>query len=289
MNIDQFRAPEGKKLDLKDHRPDFTDGYKDKEEAKGDLAKNIKKLAELQDVLYAQDIYALLVVIQAMDASGKDGLIKHVMSGLNPQGCQVESFKVPSAEERDHDFMWRTTKALPERGRIGIFNRSYYEEVLVVRVHPAILQGQQLPDATKNDPGIWKNRCRDIRNFEDYLYDNGTHVIKFFLNVSREEQKKRFLERIAEPDKNWKFSAGDVKERGYWNDYMQAYEGAISATTTEKSPWYILPADNKWFTRALASEIICQKLESLDLKYPVLDAKAMAELEEAKKILEGEN
>jgi PPK2 family polyphosphate:nucleotide phosphotransferase len=223
-----------------------------------------------------------------MDAAGKDSVVKHVMSGINPQGCQVTSFKQPSAEELDHDFLWRCQKALPERGRIGIFNRSHYEEVLVVRVHKGYLQSQQLPESVKNDKEIWKDRFRQIRNWETTLAENGTHVIKFFLNVSKDEQKKRFLDRIEQPEKNWKFNSGDAKERALWDDYMKAYEDAIENTSTEKSPWYIVPADKKWFTRLAVSEIIIKTLESLDLKYPVVSEEQKAELEEAKKILESE-
>jgi PPK2 family polyphosphate:nucleotide phosphotransferase len=223
-----------------------------------------------------------------MDAAGKDSVVKHVMSGINPQGCQVTSFKQPSAEERDHDFLWRCQKALPERGRIGIFNRSHYEEVLVVRVHKGYLQSQQLPESVKNDKEIWKDRFRQIRNWETTLAENGTHVIKFFLNVSKDEQKKRFLDRIEQPEKNWKFNSGDAKERVLWDDYMKAYEDAIENTSTEQSPWYIVPADKKWFTRLAVSEIIIKTLESLDLKYPVVTEEQKAELEEAKKILESE-
>ncbi|HEV7643389.1 MAG TPA: polyphosphate kinase 2 family protein [Pyrinomonadaceae bacterium] len=288
MKTKNFLVPEGKKLDLKDYPTDFTGDYKNKEDAVEDLQKNIEKMKTLQDVLYAQDIYSVLLIFQAMDAAGKDSAIEHVMSGVNPQGCQVTSFKVPSSEELDHDFMWRTTKALPERGRFGIFNRSYYEEVLVVRVHPQILQGQRLPADIKNDKDVWKKRFRDIRNFEEYLHDNGTVILKFFLHVSKDEQKKRFLDRTAEPDKNWKFSAGDVKERGFWDDYMKCYTEAIQETSTEKAPWYIIPADKKWFTRAAVAEVICETLKSLDMKYPVLDEKQMAELQEAKKLLESE-
>ena len=288
MNIEPFLAREGKKLDLQDHPTDFTGDYNEKKDAVKDLEKNIKRLAELQDVLYAQNVHALLIIFQAMDAAGKDSTIEHVMSGINPQGCQVVSFKQPSAVELDHDFLWRCAIATPERGRIGIFNRSHYEEVLVVRVHPQILQAQQLPDEIKNDKNIWKNRFRQIRNFEETLDDNGIHTIKFFLHVSKEEQKKRFLARIDEPDKNWKFSAGDVKERELWSDYMNAYRDAIEATSTEKAPWYIIPADKKWFMRLAVSEIIVKKLESMNLKYPVLPEAHKQELAEAKKMLESE-
>ncbi|MDQ6785766.1 MAG: polyphosphate kinase 2 family protein [Acidobacteriota bacterium] len=289
MDVKKFLVPEGKKLKLKDYETDFTGDYKDKKEAVADLTENIERLAKLQDVLYAQNTHAILLIFQAMDAAGKDSVIKHVMSGVNPQGCEVTSFKQPSSEELDHDFLWRSMRALPERGKIGIFNRSYYEEVLIVRVHPEILQLQQLPDKVKKDKNIWKHRYEQIRNFEEYLAENGVHVLKFFLNVSKDEQKKRFLKRINEPDKNWKFASGDVKERTFWEDYMKAYEDALEATSTKDAPWYIVPADNKWFTRAAVSEIICQKLESLDLKYPELVASHKQELLEAKKVLESES
>ena len=289
MKIEKFRVPEGKKLKLKNHNTDFTGNYKDKEEAVRDLEKNVARLNELQSVLYADNSHALLLIFQAMDAAGKDGAIKHVMSGLNPQGCQVFSFKQPSVEDLEHDYLWRCAKNLPERGRFGIFNRSYYEEVLIVRVHPQILQNQPLPDKIKNDKKIWKDRFAQIRNFEDYLADNGTHVIKFFLNVSKEEQKARFLARIEEPEKNWKFSAGDAKERTFWDEYMKAYEEAIEATSTAKSPWYIVPADKKWFTRLAISEVIVKKLESLKLQYPQVSEEQLAQLQEAKKVLENES
>lgn len=223
-----------------------------------------------------------------MDAAGKDGAIKHVMSGLNPQGCQVFSFKQPSSEELDHDFLWRCAKATPERGRIGIFNRSYYEEVLVVRVHQEILQSQPLPPDVKNDKNIWKKRFAQIGNFESYLSENGVHVLKFFLNVSKEEQKNRFLARIEEPEKNWKFSAADAKERGFWDDYMKAYQDALSNTSTAKAPWYVVPADKKWFTRVAVSEIIVKKLESMDLHYPTVSAEHKKDLLKAKELLENE-
>ncbi len=288
MKTEKFLAVEGKKVDLKDHPADFTDGFTDKKEAARDLEKNVAALAELQDKLYAQNVHSLLIIFQAMDAAGKDSAIKHVMSGVNPQGCQVTAFKGPSAEELDHDYLWRCQKALPERGRIGIFNRSHYEEVLVVRVHAGILQSQQLPDAIKSDKNIWKKRYDHIRDWENHLAENGTHVLKFFLNVSKDEQKKRFLERINEPEKNWKFAAGDAKERAHWDEYMKAYEEAISATSTAKSPWYIIPADKKWFTRLAVSEIIVKRLESMGLAYPTVTEARMAELVESKAILEAE-
>lgn len=289
MNIEKFRVPEGTNVKLKNYQTDFTGDYRDKEEARADLEKNIARLADLQEVLYAQNRYALLIVFQAMDAAGKDGAIKHVMSGLNPQGVHVTSFKQPSDEERDHDYLWRVAKNLPERGRLGIFNRSHYEDVLVVRVHPEILQSSALPDEIKTDKNIWKKRFAQIRNFEDYLAENGTHVLKFYLHMSKDEQKKQFLERINEPDKHWKFSAADVRERGFWDDYMQAYEEAISATSTAAAPWYVVPADKKWFTRVAVSEIIARKLESLDLHFPRVSEKQLAELQEAKKLLESED
>ncbi len=289
MKTEKFLVREGSKLDLKDHPTDYSGDYHDKDEAVEDLQKNVKRMAELQDILYAQDVYSLLVIFQAMDAAGKDGAIEHVMSGVNPQGCHVVSFKQPSSEELDHDYLWRCQKALPERGKIGIFNRSHYEEVLVVRVHSGILQGQQLPANIKADKDVWKKRFKHIRDWEDHLYENGVHVIKFFLNVSRDEQKKRFLERIDQPEKNWKFSMGDVKERALWDDYMKCYEEAMEATSTEKSPWYVIPADKKWFTRLAVSEVIVRKLESLDLHYPVLSEEHKLELVEAKKMLESEN
>jgi PPK2 family polyphosphate:nucleotide phosphotransferase len=289
MDVDKFRIKEGSNVDLKDHPTDFTDGFTDKDAAEDDLKNNIQRMQQLQDTLYAQNIYSLLIVIQAMDAAGKDSVIEHVMSGVNPQGCQVTSFKAPSSEEMDHDFLWRSQRALPRRGEIGIFNRSHYEEVLVVRVHPEILQAEQLPGDVKNSPDLWTQRYRQIRNWEDTLFENGIHVIKFFLHVSKEEQKQRFLARIDEPDKNWKFSSRDVKERDHWDDYMQAYTDAIEATSTEKAPWYIIPADKKWFTRLAVSEVIVQKLESIGLHYPKLGPDEMADLEEAKSLLLSEN
>lgn len=248
------------------------------------LEIGVEALAAMQDILYAQDKWSLLVIFQAMDAAGKDGAIKHVMSGVNPQGCQVSSFKAPSSEELDHDFLWRCQKLLPERGRIGIFNRSYYEEVLVVRVHEAILKGQKLPEKLITE-AIWEERFEDIRNFEKYLNRNGTVVIKIFLNVSKEEQKERFIERIDDPDKNWKFSAGDVKERGYWKDYMHAYEELIKNTSTEKSPWYIIPADDKSYARIAIASAIITALDDMELEYPTVSPEKIADLKAAKKAL----
>jgi PPK2 family polyphosphate:nucleotide phosphotransferase len=288
MKIDKFRVREGARINLKNYKTDDTDGLKDKDEAREALANNIKRMSELQDTLYAQDTKALLIIFQAMDAAGKDSAIEHVMSGVNPQGVQVTSFKQPSTEELDHDYLWRCAKNMPERGRIGIFNRSHYEEVLVVRVHEGILQAQHLPEDIKSDKNIWKQRFKQIRNYEDYLAENGTHIIKFFLHVSKEEQKKRFLARIDTPDKNWKFSSSDVKERAFWDDYMKAYKEAIENTSTDKAPWYIIPADKKWFTRLAVSEVIVEKMKSMKLHYPVVTEEHKKELEEAKKLLESE-
>jgi PPK2 family polyphosphate:nucleotide phosphotransferase len=276
------------KLDLSDHPTDFTGDYSDKGEAKKDLEENVERLRELQDVLYAQDEQSLLVIFQAIDAAGKDGAIEHVMSGVNPQGVSVVSFKQPSDEELSHDYLWRCAKNSPERGRIGIFNRSHYEEVLVVRVHPQILESQHLSSDIKNDKHVWTTRFEQIRNFETHLAGNGTHILKFFLNISKKEQKQRFLDRIAEKEKNWKFSMGDVKERGHWDEYMNAYTEAIEATSTDAAPWYVIPADKKWFTRLAVSEVIVQKLESMKLAYPVVTEEHLAELGEAKKMLEEE-
>ena len=269
--VEPYRIVRGKKFRLKDFDPADTGGLgsDSKPQAKELLARGVSWLAEEQDKLYAQNQWSVLLVFQAMDAAGKDGTIKHVTSGLNPQGCQVYSFKQPSPEELDHDFLWRTTRCLPERGRIGIFNRSYYEEVLVVRVHPEYLGRQHLPD-TLIGRKVWDRRLADIASFERYLARNGTLVLKFFLNVSRKEQKRRFMERLDQPEKNWKFSAADVKERAYWNDYMKAYEAAIRATATPDAPWYVVPADNKWFTRLVVAATIVEAMERLDLAYPKL-------------------
>jgi PPK2 family polyphosphate:nucleotide phosphotransferase len=281
-----YRIGNGKKFRLTDVDPRDTGELKseDKPRAKEALQSGVQTLAELQDVLYAQDRWSVLLIFQAMDAAGKDGAIKHVMSGVNPQGCQVTSFKTPTSEDLNHDYLWRCMKALPERGRIGIFNRSYYEETLVVRVHPEFLSGQRLPKecVTKN---IWEGRFQDIRSFERYLTRNGTVVRKFFLHVSRKEQQKRFLERLDNPDKNWKFSANDAKERGFWDKYMEAYEETIRETTTEDSPWYVVPADNKWFTRVVVAAAVIDALASLDLGYPKVDVAKQEELATAKKAL----
>jgi PPK2 family polyphosphate:nucleotide phosphotransferase len=281
-----FRVTDGDKFKLKHIDPADTLNFKseDKPKAQETLKWGIELLSDLQDKLYAQDRYAILLIFQAMDAAGKDGAIKHVMSGINPQGCQVFSFKAPTTEELDHDYMWRCIKCLPERGRIGIFNRSYYEETLVVRVHQEILNKQKLPPKfiTKH---IWKERFQDIRNFEKYLTRNGIVIRKFFLHVSKEEQKKRFLSRIDNPDKNWKFSSADVQERGYWNDYMKAYEDMIQNTASKNLPWYVVPADNKWFTRLIVAAAIIETLASLDLTYPEVGEEKLKELAEARKLL----
>lgn len=289
MNIEQFRVPEGEKLDLDGRQTDFTGDYTDRHQAKKDLKSNIKELRNLQRVLYAHDRYALLIIFQAMDAAGKDGAIRHVMSGLNPQGTQVFSFKKPSSEERDHDYLWRCMKALPERGRIGIFNRSYYEDVLIVRVHPEILQSTQLPDEIKNNPNIWEQRFGQIRNFEKYLVENGIRVVKFFLHLSKEEQRRRFLARIETPEKNWKLSVADAKERGFWDRYMHAYTEAIQHTSTEEAPWYVIPADHKWFSRVTVSNVLIKKLRALDMKYPELDEDQIKRLMDVKEMLENED
>ena len=285
---ESYRVRPGKKFRLAGCDP-ADDGGLDisKKKANALLAEGVEKLADLQSRLYAQDRWSLLVVIQAMDAAGKDSTIKHVMSGINPQGCQVVAFKTPSSLELDHDFLWRCARELPERGRIGIFNRSHYEEVLVVRVHANILAGQHLPPGLVRKD-IWKERYESINDFERHLARNGTRVLKFFLNVSKEEQRKRFLERLDLPEKNWKFAMGDVSERGLWKDYMQAYEDAISATSTGWAPWYVVPADRKWFTRLVVSQVIVDALESLGLEYPKVDAERKKELAEARKALEKE-
>ncbi|MGO8836912.1 MAG: polyphosphate kinase 2 family protein [Limisphaerales bacterium] len=278
-----FRVTDGKKFRLKDFDPGELLGFttEDKPRAKEALAMGVQALAELQEKLYADDQWALLLIFQAMDAAGKDGAIKHVMSGVNPQGCQVFSFKTPSAEELDHDYLWRCMKVLPNRGHIGIFNRSYYEDTLVVRVHPELLKKQKVPPEliTKN---IWQERFEDIRTFERYLARNGVLVRKFFLHVSKKEQKRRFLERIENPQKNWKFSAADMKERGYWDEYQAAYEDMIRHTATEEAPWYVVPADNKWFTRAMVAAAVIETLASLDLEYPQVGADKLKELAAAK-------
>ncbi len=281
-----YRVSKGRRFRLGDYDPADTGELRmgDKADAKAALESGIALMADLQDRLYAQDRWSLLLIFQAMDAAGKDGVIKHVMSGINPQGCQVSAFKAPSAEELDHDFLWRCQKRLPERGRIGIFNRSYYEEVLVVRVHPELLAHQKLP-AELAGRGLWKHRFKDIRAFERYLARNGTVVRKFFLHVSKDEQKKRFLERINTPEKNWKFSAGDVKERGHWKDYMAAYEDMIRETAAPAAPWYVVPADNKWYTRMVVAAAVIEALNGMDLRYPAVGAEKRRELAAARRAL----
>jgi PPK2 family polyphosphate:nucleotide phosphotransferase len=284
--VEPFRVVDGKKFRLKDIDPGDTAGLKPNGQAKEWLAKGVELLANLQEKLYADAHWALLIILQAMDAAGKDGVIKHVMSGVNPQGCEVFSFKAPSALELDHDFMWRTMRCFPERGRIGIFNRSYYEDVLVVRVHPELLANQKIPPSlvTKD---IWKERFHDINAFERYLTRNGVVVRKFFLHVSKKEQKRRFLSRLEEPEKNWKFSPNDAKEREYWGAYMKAYEDMIRNTATPHAPWYVIPADNKWFTHLAVAAAVVLTMESLNLAFPKVDKKKRKELEAVRAMLEG--
>jgi PPK2 family polyphosphate:nucleotide phosphotransferase len=282
-----FRVDSGKHFKLKDFDPADTGHWHSKEHAAEALQEGIQRMADLQDKLYAQDRWALLLIFQALDAAGKDGAIKHVMSGVNPQGCQVYSFKTPSERELQHDFLWRTTLDLPERGHIGIFNRSYYEEVLVVRVHPEILAGEKVPPSLVGKK-IWEERFEDIGCFERHMARSGTVIRKFFLHLSKKEQKKRFLKRLEEPEKNWKFSEGDIHERDCWGDYQDAYEDMIRNTATKHAPWYVVPADNKWFSRLVISTVIVDTLESLGLEYPKVDAAKRKELEAAKKILESE-
>ena len=281
-----FRITDGKSFRLKQINPANTLSFDDDEKPKAQqaLEAGVELLAKLQDKLYAQDRWAVLIIFQAMDAAGKDGAIKHVMSGVNPQGCEVSSFKSPSAEELDHDFLWRCAKRVPERGRIGIFNRSYYEETLVVRVHQNFLEGQKLPPDVKTKD-LWKRRYQDITSFERYLSHNGVVVLKFFLHVSKEEQRQRFLARIDDPGKNWKFSIKDVREREHWDEYMDAYEDTIRHTASKHAPWYVVPADNKWFTRLVVASAIVTNLNALDLDYPKLDEEGLQALEEAKKKL----
>ena len=287
MKHDTMIVPPGKKIRLKNFDPAHTGKFHNKDEAREKLEADIVRLAEYQNVLYAQNSQALLIIFQALDAAGKDSTIKHVMSGVNPMGTQVFSFKQPSEEELDHDYLWRCHKAIPERGRIGIFNRSYYEEVLVVRVHPEYLRVEKLPPGTaKKD--IWNQRFKEINDFEQYLVRNGVAVLKFFLNVSREEQRRRFLARLDTPKKNWKFSLSDVKERAHWNDYQKAFEAVFNHTSTGWAPWYVIPADHKWFTHVAVADIINSKLKSLNLKYPTVSKERMQELQIAREMLEKE-
>lgn len=284
-----FRVDDGKGFRLKDFDPDDTLDLDsdDKPKAKEALARGIEVLAELQEKLYAQDQWGVLLIFQAMDAAGKDSAIKHVMSGINPQGCQVFSFKAPTSEELDHDYLWRCTRHMPERGRIGIFNRSYYEETLVVRVHPEFLKGQKLPRSLVTDQ-IWEERFTDIRNLERYLTRNGYVIRKFFLNVSKKEQKKRFLDRLDRPEKNWKFSSADVHERGFWDDYMHAYEETIQHTAAPHAPWFVVPADRKWFTRLVVAAAVIDALASLNLKFPEVTDAQREKLQRAREELEAD-
>jgi len=279
-----FAVANGANFRLKECDTRDTLGLKSKDHAKETLERGITRLSELQEKLYAQDRWAILVNLQAMDAAGKDSTIKHVMSGVNPQGCQVHSFKAPSQEELQHDFLWRTTRSLPERGAIGIFNRSYYEEVLAVRVHPELLSNEKVPSELISTD-IWKKRFEDINTFERYLSRNGFKVLKFFLHLSKQEQKKRFLDRLDEPEKNWKFSMSDVQERKYWDKYMEAYEDMIRNTSTENAPWYVVPADHKWFSRLVVAEVIIDALQSLDLAFPKMDSAKRRELKAARAAL----
>lgn len=288
VNDNRLIALPGEIINLKDYDPAYTGSISNKNEAAKKLRKEVKELAHLQDKFYAYNRYALLIIFQAMDAAGKDSTIKNVMSGINPQGCQVFSFKQPSAEELDHDYMWRTSKSLPERGRIGIFNRSYYEEVLVTRVHPEFLLTQKLPglhSLEKLSDDFWDKRFEQINNFEKQMFENGTIILKFFLNVSKEEQKKRFLSRINNSEKNWKFTMNDVKERQHWDKYQDVYEKTINKTSTSTSPWYIIPADKKWYTRLAVCTIIVSTLNALNLKYPVLSKVKKEQLLKAKQVL----
>ncbi len=287
IDLPDLRVRPGSKVRLKSIDTDSTGSYESKETATKHLRKGVEELRRMQEMLYAQDQQALLLVFQAMDGAGKDSTIEHVMSGVNPQGCQVFSFKSPSSEELDHDFLWRTAKCLPERGRIGIFNRSYYEETLVVRVHPEYLEKQRLPRDLATDR-IWDHRFEDIRNWEKYLTRNGTVIRKFYLHVSKDEQKKRFLARLQEPEKNWKFQAGDVKERALWDEYQRAYEDMLGATSTAYAPWHIIPADHKWFARLAVADIIIDTLRSMKLHYPKLSKETRAGLDTAKQSLESE-
>src|SRR4026209_2938874 len=286
IDVKEFRVREGKTVDLKKWPTQAKPFYISKKQLKKTLRDRVAEMSDLQSLLYASNHYAVLLIFQAMDAAGKDSAIKHVMSGVNPQGCQFFIFKHPSLEELDHDFLWRTTRSLPERGRIGIFNRSYYEEVLIVRVHKELLQAENLLEEILDDKNIWDERYRSIRDLEAHLHRNGTRIVKFFLHVSKEEQRKRFLSRIDEPEKNWKFNRGDIEEREFWSDYMAAYEACLEGTSTRHSPWFIVPADDKQNTRLIISEIILHTLRKLKMKYPVLDEKRRNELRSLRKLLE---
>ena len=283
--LDEFRVKPGSKLRMTDLNPAWTWADTGEVQANEFMRKSLAQLSEQQEKLWAQDQYGVLVVLQAMDAAGKDGMIKHVMSGLNPQGCTVHSFKRPSEEELDHDFLWRTTRSLPERGRIGIFNRSYYEEVLIVRVHPEILSSQGLPEGLIAKQAIWEERYRSIVDMEAHLHRNGTRIIKFFLHLSKDEQRERFIARIDEPDKNWKFSLADIEERKFWNDYMRAYEACLSATSTRKAPWYVVPADDKENARLIVAQVILDTFNELDMAYPQPTEQRRQELKAIRKLL----
>ncbi len=288
INDPRIIAEPGKEHKVKDYDPDYTARLGNKEQGKELLEDNVKQLIEIQEKLYGHNRHSILLIFQAMDAAGKDGTIKHVMSGLNPQGCEVYSFKTPSAVELDHDYIWRTYKCLPERGRFGIFNRSYYEEVLVVKVHPQFLMAQNLPGVNSVDSidgDFWKRRYRQINDMERHLVENGVIILKFFLNVSKKEQKKRFLDRIEDPTKNWKFSSGDVKERQYWDDYMNAYSDMLSETSTKFAPWFVIPADHKWFMRYAVSNIIINRLKELEIDFPTMPVSEKEELEKSKQML----
>lgn len=278
LDVKNFRVREGDEVDLRKWSTAIEPMYESKQQYRTQLAEQVTRLSALQELLYASNRHAVLMIFQAMDAAGKDGVIRHVMSGVNPQGCQVFSFKHPSAEELDHDFLWRSSRNLPERGRIGIFNRSYYEEVLIVRVHPEILQAQMLPDLPATEKTIWRDRYRSIANLEAHLHRNGTRVVKFFLHLSKDEQRKRFLARIDDPAKNWKFNRGDLEERKYWKQYMAAYEDCMTATSTNDAPWHIVPADDKRNARLIVSQILLNLLEGLDMKFPPTGAEQQAEL-----------
>jgi len=285
VHAKDFRVREGNKIDLKEWTTRVDPYYRSKKQYKKILREHITEMSALQNLLYASNSYAVLIIFQGMDAAGKDSAIKHVMSGVNPQGCEVHSFKHPSMEELEHDFLWRTTRYLPERGRIGIFNRSYYEEVLIVRVHPEILHSEGLPKELLDEKTIWRDRYRSIVDLENHLYRNGTRIVKFFLHVSKDEQRRRFLARIDEPDKNWKFSRGDLEERKFWNDYMKAYEACLSATSSREAPWYVVPADDKKNTRLIISRTILDTLHGLKMAYPELSKKQQKELRELRRLL----
>jgi len=286
IRSDDFRVHAGTAVKLKNWPTKVKPCYKSKAHYQELLAQHVARLSAQQNLLYADDRYSLLLIFQAMDAAGKDGAIKHVMSGVNPQGCQVFSFKHPSASELQHDFLWRTTRSLPERGRIGIFNRSHYEEVLIVRVHPEILRSENLPDDLIGKHGVWQERYRSITDLEHHLHRNGTRIVKFFLHLSKEEQRKRFLARIDDPDKNWKLSVGDIQERKFWKQYMHAYEACLSATSTPYAPWYVVPADDKENARLIVSQIVLEALDGLELSYPRPSAQHRRELRSIRKLLE---